>query len=177
VFVHRTNLLDVLDGSTDRADNVVLAENEVRPVLLKILAFREADAVVRGVVLEARGLERDRRARMLVVVFAVAGWIRVLVPVSALAVPTGERLTEFLENSLTRLRMEVGVAFVLLEVRHERIRAGNLAALAPDTLGRPSANVPEFAGGESERIEVVAHLRVVADAGAVGACDDLFRHT
>ena len=30
--------------------------------------------------------------------------------------------------------------------------------------------------GESERIEVVAHLRVVADAGAVGAGDDLIRH-
>lgn len=52
--------------------------------------------------------------------------------------------------------MQVGVAFVVLEVRHERV--GNLAASIPDTLGRPSANVPGLAGGESERVEVVAHL-------------------
>ena len=73
--------------------------------------------------------------------------------------------------------MEVGVAFVVFEVRRERVRAGNLAASVPDTLSRPSANVPELAGGESERIEVVAHLRVVADAGAVGARNDLIRYT
>ena len=73
--------------------------------------------------------------------------------------------------------MQVGVAFVVLEVRHERVRAGNLAASVPDTLNRPSTNVPELAGGESERIEVVVHLRVVADAGAIGARNDLIRHT
>ena len=73
--------------------------------------------------------------------------------------------------------MEVGIAFVVFEVRRERVGAGNLATSVPDTLSRPSADVPELAGGESERIEVVAHLRVVADAGAVGAGDDLIRHT
>ena len=73
--------------------------------------------------------------------------------------------------------MEVGIAFVAFEVRRERVRAGNLAASVPDTLSRPSANVPEFASSESERIEVVAHLRVVANAGTVGARNDLIRHT
>jgi hypothetical protein len=103
VFVHRTNLLNVLDGPAGRSDNVVLAEDEIAPRLLEVRTFREAEAVVRGVVLEARRLERDRRAGMVVAVVAVAGRIRVLVLVSALAVPTGERLTELLENSLTRL--------------------------------------------------------------------------
>jgi hypothetical protein len=73
--------------------------------------------------------------------------------------------------------MEVGIAFVGFEVRRERVRAGNLATSIPDTLRCPSANVPELAGGESQRIEVVTHLRIVADAGAVGARNDLIRHT
>ena len=103
VFVHRTDLLDVLDGSTDRADNVLLAEDEIGPAVFEVRAFREPNAVVRGVVFKARLLERDRRAWVVAVVFAVAWRIRVRVPVSALAVPTPERLTEFLENSLTRL--------------------------------------------------------------------------
>jgi hypothetical protein len=40
-----------------------------------------------------------------------------------------------------------------------------------------SEDIPEFCGGEAKRIEVVAHLRVITDAGANGARDDLFRHT
>jgi hypothetical protein len=80
--------------------NVVPAAVEIGPSLLEVLPFREADAVVRRVVDKSRRLERGRRARMFVVVRAVAGRIRVLVSVSVLAVPTGERLTEFLKNSL-----------------------------------------------------------------------------
>ena len=100
VFVHRTDLLDVLDDPTSRADNVVLTKDEIGPAVFEVCAFREANAVVRGVVLEAGLLKRDRRTRVVAVVFAVAGRIRVRVPVSALAVPTGERLTGFLKNSL-----------------------------------------------------------------------------
>lgn len=73
--------------------------------------------------------------------------------------------------------MEVRVAFVVLEGHHERVSAGNLAASIPDSLSHPLANAPEFTSGEPERIQVVAHLRVVADAGAVGPPYDLFRLT
>jgi hypothetical protein len=103
VFVHGSDLLDVLDGRTARADNVVLAKDEVAPTVLEVLPLREPDALVRGVVLEARLLERDRRTRMLVVVFAVAGRVRSLVPAASMPVPRRERFTEFGKNSLTGL--------------------------------------------------------------------------
>lgn len=73
--------------------------------------------------------------------------------------------------------MKVRVAFVSLEIRQKRVSAGDLAASIPDTLSSPPPNVPELAGGKPERIEVIRHLPLVADAGAIGASDDLFRHT
>ena len=101
---------------------------------------------------------------MVVAVLAVAWRVRFLVPVAALTAPAVERLTEFFENSLTGLCVEVFVAFVALEVGFERSVVGNLAASVPDPLSGPSANVPEFAGCEPERIEVAGHLRVVPNA-------------
>ena len=56
---------------------------------------------------------------MFVAVFAVAGWVRSRISVAPFAVPTTERLSEFLKDSLTRLRMQVIIAFVILEVRGE----------------------------------------------------------
>src|SRR5699024_155837 len=108
---------------------------------------------------------------MLVVVFAVAGRVRFLVPIVSVAEPSSERFTEFGENSLTGLAVQIHVAFTPFEVGLKVENTGNLAASIPDTVGGPSPNVPELAGGETKRIEVVTHLRVVADACAVGPRD------
>lgn len=70
VVVDRTYLLNVLDG--DVWASVVFAEDEVRPPYLEVPSFREADVVVFRVVTEAILLERDRRAWVVVAVFAVS---------------------------------------------------------------------------------------------------------
>jgi hypothetical protein len=59
--------------------SLVLAEQEVRPMLLEVGAFREADAVVLGAVFEAVCFERDRTFGSFIAVFAVAGRIRLVV--------------------------------------------------------------------------------------------------
>lgn len=84
-------------------DGVVLAEHEVGPSIFEVLSFREAKATVLDVVLEPRRLERDSRAWVLAVAFAVAGRVCFRVPVFALAEPAGERFSEFSKNSLTGL--------------------------------------------------------------------------
>ena len=92
VFVHGAHLLDVLDGCSARADNIVLTKDEVAPAVFEVLSLRKSNPVVRGVMLESSLLERDRRAWMLVVVFAVAWRVRFLVPVAPMPVPRRERL-------------------------------------------------------------------------------------
>jgi hypothetical protein len=77
---------------------------------------------------------------------------------------------------MTGLCVQIRVAFVILEVRFENTVAWYRAGFVPDTVTRPPGDVPEFRGGEPERIEVVAHLLVVANGRNVGACD-LIHHT
>jgi len=60
VFVHGTNLLNVLDRRCKRANDLVLTEHEVKPTVLEVFTLREPETVVRGVMLEASLLERDR---------------------------------------------------------------------------------------------------------------------
>jgi len=54
---------------------------------------------------------------------------------------------------------------------------GNVAYFRPYPVTDPPSDVPEFRGGEPERIEVVLHPRLVPYGRSVGAGDDLFRHT
>jgi DNA-binding transcriptional regulator YdaS (Cro superfamily) len=160
-FGHGTDLLDVSDRNV--GTGLVLAEDEVRPVLFDVLAFRGLDTAVLWIVFEVVGFERDRALWVGVAVFAVAWRVRSRVPVPSMSVPTIERLTEFSEDSLcpkseilgiskrlrrfdrTGLRIEVLVAFVLFEVLLEVELIGNVAASLPDTLSSPSANVSELA--------------------------------
>jgi hypothetical protein len=109
-LVHRPDLLDVLDGNVRVGG--VLTEDEVAPAVLEIAALRQSDAPVLRVVLEAVLLERDRRAWVLVAVLAVGWRVRFLVPVLPMTVPRSERLSEFLDNSLTGLSSKIRVAFV-----------------------------------------------------------------
>ena len=96
-----------------------LTENEIRPVFLEISTFGKANPVVFAVVFEAVFFERDRRTWVIVTVLAILRWVCAVVPVSAFGIPTTERFSEFFDNSLTRLRIEVGVAFMILQVRFE----------------------------------------------------------
>jgi len=59
VFVG-TNLLNVLDRRCRRANDLVLTEYEIGAIVLGVSTLRESETVVRGVVLEASLLERDR---------------------------------------------------------------------------------------------------------------------
>jgi len=170
----RSDLLDVLYVHI-RAGGV-LAENEVRPRLFEIRSFRESNPVVVGVVFETVLFECDRRAGMLVALLAVAGWVRVPVAILTVGVPRVERFSQFFENCLTGLSVQIRVAFVTLEVRFERAVVWNRAGFTPDTVAGPPGDVPEFRGGEPKRIEVVAHLLVVANGRNVGARDQI-RHT
>ena len=96
------DLPDVLHtGEVNIGPHLVLTEGEVRPARFQIGAFRESDAIVLGVEFEASGFERDRGTRMVVAVFPVAGRVRSRVSVAPFAVPTVERLSEFLKDSLT----------------------------------------------------------------------------
>jgi hypothetical protein len=63
--------------------------------------LRESDAVVLGVEFEASGFERDRGTRMVVAVFTVTGRVRSRISIASFAVPTVERFSEFLKDSLT----------------------------------------------------------------------------
>ncbi len=73
--------------------------------------------------------------------------------------------------------MQVIVAFVCVQVHGEFIVTGNMADFAPHAVADPPSDVPEFTGGEPERIKVVRHLLLVPYGSSVGAGDDLFRHT
>lgn len=174
VFVHGTDLLDVLDENV--RVGFVSTQNEVGPVCFRVAPLREADVAVFGVVLEAVFFERDRRARVVVVVFAVAGRVRSLVPVVVVAIPAVERLIEFFKNSLTGLCIEVRVAFVCFEVGFERTVIGNLAASVPDAARCLAGHVPEFCGGETKLIETVSGLPLVPNGSAVSPSDGLNRH-
>jgi hypothetical protein len=113
---------------------------------------------------------------MVVVVFAVLRWVRTVVPVSELGIPPFECFSEFFDDSLTRLRIEVGVAFVGLQVCLERAILGDCPCFAPDTVARPACDVPEFRGGEPERVQVTRHLLLVPNGSNIGT-SDLNRHT
>lgn len=92
------------------------AEDEVRPVVFQVSAFGEPNSVVLRVVFETVFFERDCGTRVVVAVLSVLRWVCAVVPVSALGIPTVERFSESSKNSLTRLSIEVGVAFVVLQV-------------------------------------------------------------
>jgi hypothetical protein len=51
-----------------------------------------------------------------------------------------------------------------------------MARFAPDALGGPPSDVPEFRGGEPERIEVITNLSWIADGRDVGSRDSPIRH-
>jgi hypothetical protein len=140
-------------------------------------SFRESKVAVLRIVFEAVLFERDRRTRMVAVVFAVAGRVRVLVPVVAVAVPTLERLSEFFKHSLTGLGIEVRVAFVRFEIRLKRRVVGNLAASVSDAARCPAGDVPELASGEPKRIETVLYLRLIPDRRFVSTSNGSIRHT
>jgi hypothetical protein len=109
-----------------------------------------------------------------VAVFAVAGWVRVWI---VLFVPRDERFTEFLENSVTGLRMQVRIAVVLLQIRTEFIGIWYVTDSVPDTRDCPPPNIPEFAGGEAMRIKIVRDLRVIGETRCECPSDGLIRHT
>ena len=90
-----THLLDVLNFYV--GSGFVLREDEVRPTLFQVEAFRETELAVLRVVLDGSFLPRDGGARVSVATFPVARWVVAVVGV----VPAGERLSKFFENSLT----------------------------------------------------------------------------
>ena len=73
--------------------------------------------------------------------------------------------------------MQVGVAFVVLEVGFEVAFLGDEASFVPNTVDGPSADVPEFAGGDSERIELGLDFSVVPNGRNEGPLHDLYRPT
>jgi len=94
-------LFDTLHiGEINVRPSVEFTEDEVGPIRFEIRPFREADAVILGVEFESGSFERDRRTRVIIVVFAVAGWARSRVSVASFAVPPAERFSEFLKDSL-----------------------------------------------------------------------------
>lgn len=71
--------------------------------------------------------------------------------------------------------MEVGVAFAVLEVAS----LGKSASFIPDARDCPPGDVPEFAGGESERVQSTRRLALVDDASTDSSprIGGLNRHT
>ena len=63
------------------------------------------------------------------------------------------------------------------EVRLERAFAENRPRFVPNPPDGPSGDIPEFRGGESERVQTVADLLLVAYGRNVGPGDGLNRHT
>ncbi len=97
-----SDLSNVLHGGeVNIRANLVLAQSEVRPILLEVRAFAESDSPILSVEFEASGFEYDRTSRVVIAVFAVAGWICFRVSVASFTVPAGERFSEFLKDSLT----------------------------------------------------------------------------
>ena len=90
-----THLLDVLHLYV--GSSFVFREDEVRPRLFQVEAFREAELAVFRIVLDGSFLPRDGGARVVVATFPVARWVVAVVGV----VPAGERFSKFFENSLT----------------------------------------------------------------------------
>jgi len=155
--------------------DLVLAEDEVRPVFFEVGAFRESDAVVFGVVFEPVCFERDRTLWPGVTVFAVAGRIRLVVCLSQIE-PRLESIRKFFDDFLTGLCIQVFPAGLVLHVRFERSFVWDFACCVPDTVGCPACDVPDFRGGVSERIEAIADLSLVLDGTNVGVRDPN-RHT
>ncbi|ELZ65784.1 hypothetical protein C457_15687 [Haloferax prahovense DSM 18310] len=77
-------------------------------------------------------------------VFAVAGRSGTVVAVPTLPEPAVERFSEFFENALTGLRMQVRVAFVAFEFGFEFSVIGNLARFVPLFLCVVATDVPKF---------------------------------
>jgi hypothetical protein len=163
VFIHGPDLPDVLDRNV--RVGLVGTKHEVAPVFLEVPAFAEPEVAVFGVVLEAVLFERDCRAWVVVAVLAVAWWVRVLVPVLPVAVPTAECFIQLFESCLTGLCVEVLVAFVGLEVGLECGAVGNLAASIPDPLRSPSATFQSLLAAnpsESRSTDTCESFRMLA---------------
>jgi hypothetical protein len=163
--VDGADLLDVPLGEVHIGARLVLTEHEVRAVLFEISPFREANALILCVVFEASRLERHRGAWVRVAAFAVAGRSGTVVAVPTLCEPAVERFSEFFENALTGLRMQVRVAFVALEFAFEVPVIGNLAHVVPHALCVVATDVPELRRGPAEFVEVVTNLLLVRDRG------------
>lgn len=113
---------------------------------------------------------------MVVAAFSVTGWVRVLVVILTVGIPRVERLSQLFENCLTGLCVQIRVAFVVLEVRFGNTVVWYRSGFVPDTATRPPDDILEFRGGDPKRIEILAHLLVIADGCKVGV-GDLIRHT
>ncbi len=72
--------------------------------------------------------------------------------------------------------MQVRIAFVIFEVRTEFSGVWYMPDSISDTRDCPPSDIPEFAGGESMRIEVVRDSRVVANTRFECPSDDLIRY-
>ena len=92
------------------------------------------------VVLDGLLFPRHGGARLSVATFPVARWVVAVIRV----VPAGERLSKFFENSLTRLRMQVTVAFVVFQLRFQLGFIGYLTVLIPSALDVVASDVPQF---------------------------------
>jgi hypothetical protein len=108
-----SDLLDVLDDHIWVC--VVLRENEILPSVFQIPPLRESNLIMFEVMLESILFEHDCRAWMLVAMFPVAGWVRVLVAVPTERVPRVERFSQLFESWLTGLCVQICVAFVILD--------------------------------------------------------------
>src|SRR6056297_2757079 len=109
------DLLDVPLGKIYVGAEFVVAQHEVRTVFFEVAAFREANAGELCIMLEASRLERHSRTWVGIAAFAVAGRSGTAIAVPTLCEPTSERFSEFFENALTGLRMQVRIAVVAFE--------------------------------------------------------------
>lgn len=131
-------------------------------MFLQVLAFAESYVAVFSIEFESVLFERDCGSRVIVTSFTIPWWVIVWI---VAGVPTIERFSELLENSLTGLRVQIPVAFMLFEVRCEFVVIWDMACGLPDALDVPAADVPEFGGGERERMRLARTcdwLRVLA---------------
>ncbi|KOX95915.1 hypothetical protein AMR74_12400 [Halorubrum tropicale] len=82
---------------------------------------------------------------VVVVLFTVAGWIRLTVRLTLFA-PRVEGFSEFLQNALTGLRVQSLVCWMRLQLVFEVAVIGDLARLLPHVARVVVGDVPEFAG-------------------------------
>jgi hypothetical protein len=135
--------------------SMLRTQNEIASMFFEVLSFAEADVTVLSVKSETSLFECDCGSGMFVTLFSIP-W-RVIICIIA-GVPAVERFSELLENSLTGLRVQILVAFVAFEIRREPVVPRDMPNSIPDALDVPAADVPEFGGGECERIEIRTHL-------------------